>query len=227
MSGPLCIANWKSNKTVAEATAWCEGVHGAPAGVTMVVAFPFPLLAVSKRLPPGWLAGAQDVSPYPFGQYTGAVVAAQLKDASVSYCLIGHSERRRYFHETTEDIVLKCEQLLSNGIRPVVCVDKPYMKELLGALLRASIQSKSIDIAYEPVAAIGTGQPEALGIVEATIKEIKRQWPESKVIYGGSITGENTGTYLLVSDGLLIGGASLATTSMNEIMAAAAASAHT
>lgn len=219
---PLLIANWKSQKTAESALAWVRAVSPAPAGLDVVIAPGFTLLSeVKAHLPEGWQLGAQDASAFPLGAYTGAVAADQLKDVGVRYCIVGHSERRRLFHETSQEVVNKVEQLLSAHVRPVVCVDQPYFKEQLGLLGGAGITSADIDIAYEPLAAIGTGNTADPTAVTQFLEQMRTEWQESRVLYGGSVNADNIGEFLLISQGALIATASLEAESMNAIIAQA------
>lgn len=216
---PLLIANWKSQKSISSALEWTKNVTPAPEGLDLVVAPAFSLLdEVSASLPKGWHLGAQDVSPYPLGAYTGSVAASQLQDSKVKYCIVGHSERRRLFHETSQDVLNKVEQLVAVNIRPVVCVDMPYAYEQLNLLDGAGIKSATIDIAYEPLAAIGTGQAADPAQITQFMKELQGAWLQSRVLYGGSVNADNIGEFLLISRGALIATASLEPDSMNAII---------
>lgn len=223
---PLLIANWKSQKTAEGALAWVQAVSPLPEGLDLVVAPGFTLLdEVRGHLPEGWQLGAQDVSLFPLGAYTGAIAADQLADAGVAYCLVGHSERRRLFHESSQEVVNKVEQLLAARIRPVVCIDQPYSSEQLRLLGGAGITSANIDIAYEPLAAIGTGSAADPAAVTQFLEQLRTEWPESRVLYGGSVTADNIGEFLLIAQGALIATASLEADSMNAVIAQAAHSA--
>lgn len=216
---PLLIANWKSQKSIEGATQWTKSVVSVPGSLDLVVAPAFSLLdEVQASLPQGWQLGAQDVSPYPLGAYTGSVAASQLRDAGVKYCLVGHSERRRLFHETSQDVLNKVEQLVAVGIRPVVCIDQPYANEQLSLLEGAGVRSSTIDIAYEPVAAIGTGAAADPAAITQFMTELRGAWLQSRVLYGGSVTAENIGEFLLIAQGALIATASLDPESMNAII---------
>lgn len=215
---PLIIANWKSHKTRSEAQDWLTKVIEGDEGLECVIAPPATLYGVCSKLPKHWQLAAQDVSPFPLGAYTGALAASQLLDVGISYCIVGHSERRRYFHETNQDVVHKCEQLLSVGIRPVVCVDQPYAQTQLELLASAGIDSASIDIALEPLSAIGSQQPADPTTEQVEIEKLHADWPDSRVLYGGSVTAENVGEYLLISGGVLVATASLDVSSMNSLV---------
>ena len=219
----LIFANWKSQKLVSQIEPWVVAVGAPPAGVSVIVMAPFSLLgSVGSQLPVGIGLGAQDVSPFPLGAYTGEIAAAQLADMKVTHCLAGHSERRKYFAETSEQVAKKCEQLLQVGITPVVCVDEPYLEEQLG-LLSAEVL-KACVIAYEPLSAIGTGDNAPLDVVRTMVEKIK-QLADVPVIYGGSVTSDSIGEYLLVCDGALVGSASLDGSAFAKLLAVAAAKA--
>lgn len=207
----LIIANWKSQKTVKTATDWWKTFASeldSKMETKVAIAAPFTLLSTLQPvLQPSVALAAQDVSPYPMGSYTGAVNAEQLKDLSVRYVIVGHSERRRHFHETYEDVARKVTEALNAGLHPVLCLDKDYITEQAAAL--DPEQYGKLIIAYEPLAAIGSGQPEDVGTVQTVITEIKATFGEVPVLYGGSVDERNSNEYLLVSDGLLVGGASL------------------
>ncbi len=223
---PLLIANWKSQKTAESALMWLRSVTPAPEGLDLVVAPGFTLLgSIGEQLPAGWQLGAQDVSQFPLGAYTGAVAADQLADMGVTYCIVGHSERRHLFHETSQEVLNKVEQLLASQIRPVVCVDQPYWEEQLSLLGGAGISSAAIDIAYEPLAAIGTGAAADPTEIAQFLHRLQTEWPESRVIYGGSVSADNVGEFLLISQGVLVATASVEADSMNNIIVQAAHSA--
>jgi triosephosphate isomerase (TIM) len=211
----LLIANWKSHKKLQAASQWVEQFTTATAGKnprgTVVVAPPFSLLQTVQEAIEGFEAplilGAQDVSKYPFGKYTGEVAAASLADLGVRYVLVGHSERRRHFNETNQEVAAKVSQVLEAGLIPVVCVDREYVQDQAAAL--ASDQLEKVLVAYEPVEAVGTGNNQDVGVVQEVVKEIRQAFGEVRVLYGGSVTEFNVGEYLLVCDGVLVGGASL------------------
>lgn len=205
----LIIANWKSNKTAATALEWCQGFTGSvPANTEVVVAPSFTLIpVVASQLPQGMSLAAQDVSSFPMGSYTGAVSAQQLTAAGVTHVIVGHSERRRYFHESHQDISAKLDQAVSNNLIPILCLDEDYIEDQANAL-----QSKEIPnlvIAYEPLTAIGSGNNAPVDQVTRVTKKIKNVYGDVPVIYGGSVDERSVGEYLLVSDGVLVGGASL------------------
>jgi triosephosphate isomerase (TIM) len=225
----LIIANWKSNKSVESAQNWVRELSEYIANskfdsdvATLVLAPSFPLLSpLAENIKENSLPitlGAQDVSSYPMGAYTGAVSAQSLQEYGVEYVLVGHSERRRHFHETDQDVALKVRQVLDAGMRPVLCIDEPYLLSQAAAI-DTSVYSNLI-IAYEPVAAIGTGQSMNVGAVQEMNKRIAQIFGEGvPVLYGGSVTEGNVAEYLLVADGALVGGASLEARDFTQVLA--------
>lgn len=165
--------------------------------------------------------GAQDGYYIDKGPYTGEVSFYQLKDM-VSYCIIGHSERRRLFGESDELIIKKLNSCINNGITPILCVGESIEEKNSGItfdVLKRQLSnlniSSSILIAYEPVYAIGTGVvPSNEDIEKAHLfikEEIKKLYNvDVKVLYGGSVNLENAKSICSINnvDGLLIGGSS-------------------
>ena len=216
----LIIANWKSQKLVNQVEPWIAAVGAPPAGVDLVVLPPLTLLsAVKAGLPAGVALGAQNVSPFPLGAYTGEVAADQLADLGVSYCLVGHSERRQYFGETSQQVADKCALLKAAHITPIVCVDEPYLASQLEVLRATGITE--LVLAYEPLAAIGTGQSASLEQVRQ-VRDQAKKYTDMPFIYGGSVTDESVAEYMLICDGALVGSASLDGAQFARLLAVAA-----
>lgn len=223
----LIIANWKSNKTLAEVQPWVtdfkkeldlqlasvESALAAQAEVQVIISPGLLMLETlsrqleGQRFPVDVALGIQDVSPFGAGAYTGAVSVQNLAGLAVEYTLVGHSERRRYFHETHQEVAQKVDQALQVGITPVVCVDEAYIDEQAAAISRDQLER--CVVAYEPLAAIGTGQNADVGTVKGIVEHVKRVFGDVPVIYGGSVTEQNVLEYLLVAQGVLAGSASL------------------
>lgn len=210
------VANWKSYKNVAEARRWLDEfaeLYVPTDGVEVIIAPTFLCLEqVSAHLHSLQLKNvalaAQDVSPFPKGAYTGAVAADLLKDM-VDYVIVGHSERRRYFHETINDIGNKVLESTDSGLTPIVCVDKPYAMSQLTSL--GDIDSDAVILAYAPVDALNfriPHPPEKVAEDVSFITEVHPRWP---VIYGGALNVDNAGRYASVTGvaGLFVGSASL------------------
>jgi len=209
------VANFKSHKTDMEVEEWltATGSFDKSDQKTMVICPSLVYLLTAKnlisRLNLPWKLGAQNVSAYPFGAYTGEVAAEMIKPY-VSYVIVGHSERRRYFGETDQLVANKASLAVEAGITPIVCVDKEYAESQIAAL-DEEITSKCL-YAYEPLEAIGSGMPEDPKTANAIGERIKEKAGEGVVvIYGGSVTHESIELYLQQPSlsGVLVGGASL------------------
>lgn len=215
------IANWKAHKTKHAAQQWCTELsarYPIPP-VRVIVAPPFPLLSlVRATLPQVWSIAGQDVSQFAQGAYTGAVTADHLVDMGAQYVVVGHSERRHYFHETSADVAGKVERAQEAGLTPVICIDTPYLDEQLAALASQDL-SKGI-FAYEPLASIGTGNRTDAGTVRSVVDAIRqRTGAETPVLYGGSVDASSVAEYFTVCSGALVGGASLEPSSFSELIA--------
>lgn len=203
------IGNWKSNKTVAETKEWVEKMASSSLqlgeGKEVVVCSSYPSLSLLKHLVtkenlPIHI-GAQDISPFGPGAYTGEVNASQIKEFA-TYTIIGHSERRKYFKEDDDVLTKKVQISLAEDITPVFCVDSEDTFIPEGVEL----------VAYEPLFAIGTGQADTPEDAEKVASAIKAKNPNVKyVIYGGSVSPENIHSFTSLPsvDGVLPGGASL------------------
>ncbi|MBI4335678.1 MAG: triose-phosphate isomerase, partial [Candidatus Omnitrophica bacterium] len=191
--------------------------------------------------------GAQDIFWEEKGAFTGEVSAAMLKDAGCKYVIIGHSERRQYFHETNETVNRKLKRALASALAPIVCVGEKLDEResgktfsvvedhLTGAFKDVSGQDAvKVVIAYEPVWAIGTGKnatPQQAEEVHKFIRGVmakifsKEAAASIRIQYGGSVTPENVGSLMEQPDldGALVGGASLKVGSFCDIVKTAGA----
>jgi len=221
------LGNWKSNgdkEMVAEFQAFFEGFEPAPlAGLHTGLALPYHLLNTSFQ---NALVGAENVSRFGPGAFTGEITAEMLKDTGVAFCLVGHSERRQYFGENEEDTGSKLERLLAAGVLPVLCIGETLAQRQAGELdqilsqqlepLRDLKDGVSLVVAYEPVWAIGTGvaaKPEDVRDAHDRIKSMltSQGFHQTPVLYGGSVKPGNAHELALINgvDGFLVGGASL------------------
>lgn len=241
----LVIGNWKMNLTLPDALVLAGQVKSfSPefSGLNLVIAPSHPWLIPVREelgsLPPNLFLSAQSVSSYPHGAYTGDVSAEQLKGV-VSHCLIGHSEQRKYHHLKSEDIQSQIRLVLDQDIVPVVCFGEPTKgkgQAVLGSIvggLEQDLSQLEPDLiercvfAYEPLWAIGTGDPatpEYIRTVVGTLKDWFRNHytlEKPSVLYGGSVTAANAKELGTVNqiDGLLVGGASLHAKEFHEICA--------
>lgn len=200
------IGNWKANKNKAQAKAWIGeflelSLENFQDKVAIIVCPPYPFLTLAHKAfkdTPIQL-GSQDISFFHAGSYTGEVAANTLADL-VSYCIIGHSERRRYFKETDATVAQKTANVRDFEIEPIVCVRG----------ISDQIPKNVKIIAYEPVHAIGTGNNESVKKI-LEVKKCLHLDPDTIFIYGGSVIPDNSEEYLGSDeiDGVLLGGASL------------------
>jgi triosephosphate isomerase len=247
----IITANWKMNTTPADAGALARAIADATdvPRVSRVICPPFVSLAVVGEALAGTdvAVGAQDVHAESKGAYTGEVSAAMLAGL-VTWCIVGHSERRRDQHETDALIGRKIARLIETGIRPLLCVGELLEEreagraiETVQGQLRAALETlvaeghavpTDLVIAYEPVWAIGTGRtasgPDAAEMavaIRSTLADfVGAQGAEAiPVLYGGSVTSSSIGEFLDEAsiDGALVGGASLKTDEMAAIVARA------
>lgn len=197
------IANWKSNETLKEALEWISSVGPKierRENLKVVVCPTYTAIEeVKKAILVGnypLMVGAQDLSPFEEGAYTGEEAASILKQF-VDLSLIGHSERRQNFGETPEMVAKKVIQALDHQIIPLVCVQGKDTPVPEGVKL----------IAYEPIFAIGTGNPDT----PQNANDVAKSFAGAEILYGGSVTSENAKAFLQQDhiNGVLVGGASL------------------
>jgi len=221
------VANWKSHKTTGEAEQWLTtflGAHQPAPGVQVIIAPSFICLEPLQRLLTEQGAtqialAAQDLSPFPNGAYTGAVAAAMVRELA-GYAFIGHSERRRYFHETHQEVANKVSEAVAAGITPILCLDQPYAAAQIAALTESD--AEQVIFGYGPMEAIGIDIPLSRRLVVAAVEEIRSRLPNQPLLYGGSVNGENAADYLQIDgiDGVMAGSASLDPLEFAKICAA-------
>lgn len=202
------IANWKSNKTIKEALEWISQVGPQITknpNLKVVVCPTFSALSeVKKAIIVGnfpLLVGSQDLSPFGLGAYTGEEPALLLNQF-IDLAILGHSERRQNFGETEEMVTRKVIQAKDNNIIPLVCVQSS----------ETPVPANCELVAFEPISAIGTGNPDTPENADKAAQSLKEKYGQSlQVLYGGSVSSNNVKIFLSQPNlsGVLIGKASL------------------
>ena len=246
----LVAGNWKMNGSTAANAELVAGIIArvpAGGGFSLLVCPPFPYVGAVAAQAEGSAVkvGAQNVSEHEKGAFTGEVAPGMLRDVGCEYVIVGHSERRALYGETSAQVAAKFVAAQSAGLTPILCVGETLEEREAGTTesvvdeqLDAVIDAAGIAafgaavIAYEPVWAIGTGMtatPEQAQEVHRHIRARLEALDEGiaagvQILYGGSMKGENAPGLLLQPDidGGLIGGASLKADDFLAIAAAAA-----
>lgn len=246
----VMAANWKMYKTPEETTAFFDRFNGLVRGEqhSEIAVFPPSIsipAAVKAAEGTAVGVGGQNIYWCREGAYTGEISGEMLRAAGAIWVLVGHSERRQYFHETDADVLRKTQAAIAAGLRPIVCIgERPEehkygrAQEILVKQFAAGIaglteeQFEHIAIAYEPVWAIGTGQtatPEIAAFAHRCIRgEVEKRFggdaaEHVRILYGGSVKPSNIEGLMreVELDGALVGGASLDPQSFFEIVKAA------
>ncbi|MBZ2174174.1 triose-phosphate isomerase [Schnuerera sp. xch1] len=237
MRVPIVAGNWKMNNTISESLTLISEIkeQNLNENVETVVAVPYTSLSEVKKVLEGTniKLAAQNMHWEDKGAFTGEVSPLMLKEIGVDYCIIGHSERRKYFNEIDETVNKKIESALNNNIKPIVCVGETLEEresgreeEIVGRQILKGLQDidkksvKDIIIAYEPIWAIGTGKTassnDANKMCSFIRKTIADKYGEEikesiRIQYGGSVKPNNIRELMNKDniDGALVGGASL------------------
>ncbi len=247
MRKPFIAGNWKMHKTIGEALELVNALRPLVQDIESVdiaVCPPFTALAAVSDAVQGSniRVGAQNMFWEEAGAYTGEISPLMLKEL-VTYVIIGHSERRKYFGETDETVNRKVKAALAHGLLPIICVgevleereagktDEVVRRQVLGAYAGLSAdQARQTTIAYEPVWAIGTGKaatPEdandVIGrVIRGTLADLfgAEVAQSIRVQYGGSVKPGNIAGFMEQPevDGALVGGASLKADVFAEII---------
>ncbi len=244
----IIAGNWKMNKTVAEALDLLKGLAldlAAVKEVDIVVCPPFTALSeVSKAIlaTRNIALGAQNMSENNMGAYTGEIAAQMLKEFSVRYVILGHSERRQYQEEKDELIAKKARAAHAASLKPIVCVGETLtereagrMEKVLETQVRGSLEGLTKEqmvetvVAYEPVWAIGTGKTASAQQAQDAHAFIRAQLVKNfdeavarkvRIQYGGSVKPANARELMSLPDvdGALVGGAALEVRSFADIV---------
>ena len=232
---PLLAANWKMNKTVAEAADFVDALLPRIAATQHDVVLCPPFLALSEVVErsrgSAVRVAAQNMHEGESGAFTGEVSAPMLVEVDVEAVILGHSERRQLFGETDEALARKVPAALAAGLDPILCVgeteearDSEQTDAVLEAQLRADLADvdptrvAEVTIAYEPIWAIGTGRTatpeqaqETLAFIRDLLREGGAEADRVRILYGGSVKPDNAAELMAQPDidGALVGGASL------------------
>ncbi|MCF7873751.1 MAG: triose-phosphate isomerase [Candidatus Omnitrophica bacterium] len=247
MRKPFIAGNWKMNKIATEAADLVSKLKenvGSFKDADILICPPYTsLLAAQEAIKDSVIElGAQNMHWEANGAFTGEVSAAMLKDIGVKFVIIGHSERRKYFSETNQQVNKKIKAAISADLLPIVCVgesleqrEQQKEKEVVEKQLREGFDSLSqadlekVTVAYEPVWAIGTGKT-ATGEQADQMHSFIREWfkknfsdqaaEKLRVLYGGSVKPTNIKELIAKEniDGALVGGASLKPLDFTEII---------
>jgi len=233
MRKKLVAGNWKMNGSLAQNQVLLESVKQGMVGVSCDVAvfpsFPHLLPALESLRDGGIAVGAQTLSEYPEGAYTGEVSAGMLRELGCAYVLVGHSERRSLFGESDSVVAAKFAAALQAGLVPVLCFGETLAERNAGVTLEVvrrqifaaleklgGVWPESAVLAYEPVWAIGTGltaTPQQAQEVHAFARSLLAPGVAAgvRILYGGSVKPQNAVDLFAQPDidGGLIGGASL------------------
>lgn len=227
----LLVGNFKMNLLKDEIDEYIKNVKNH---LKENVIFCAPFIYLDKLIENGFKVGAQDVSEYDNGAYTGEVSSTQLKSLGCMYSIVGHSERRMYFDDNKR-VNEKIKKLLRDGLTPILCVGEnkeEYENKETGNVIKRELQEafKDVDpsnviIAYEPIWAIGTGLIPNNSEIESIAQLIKEFINEEyktdiKVLYGGSVSTKNINELEKISniDGYLVGGASIKVDEWNSLI---------
>ena len=230
MRKPLIAGNWKMNKSALLAEEFSNEILEKKLDdeVEALICPPFTAIdRVKKTLGDKVKLGAQNLSEREEGAVTGEISAEMLVDLGCDYVIVGHSERRDYFKESSETVRAKAEKAIESGLVPIICVgeslevrEEGRQNEFVNEMLMKSAEKLKgeLVVAYEPIWAIGTGKtcsPEDAESmcknIRETLKEMGFEASKIRILYGGSVKPLNIAGLMSMEniDGSLVGGASL------------------
>ena len=245
MRKPIIVGNWKMNKTPSEALEFMKGIEEVLTGNEAAdygIGAPYVDLDVCCKNAKNLIIAAENCNELDSGAYTGEVSVPMLKEVGITYCIIGHSERRTYYAETDAHCAAKAKRLFADNIIPILCIgeteaqyDAGQTADVIKSQLKGSLAGLDASevarmvIAYEPIWAIGTGKSATKEIAEDCCKLVRNTVKDLyddataqsvRVQYGGSVKPTNIKEYMACEDidGALIGGASLKVDSFKEII---------
>jgi triosephosphate isomerase len=251
MRKKLIAGNWKMNKSFSDAKVLINEIKSAVTKdiakmVDVVLCPPFISIPAAAELleSTGIFFGGQNIHYKDEGAFTGEISASMLKEIGCKYVILGHSERRQFFHETNHIINLKVIKALEKGLTPILCVGETLEQREQGIEVKIvdeqvtmclkdinASEMANVVIAYEPVWAIGTGKTASPEQADDMHKEIRKSLENlysatvagtTRILYGGSMNDKNAAELLSKPniDGGLIGGAALKSDSFLKIIEA-------
>lgn len=244
---PIIAGNWKLHMNPEQTTEFVDAVKDKlpdPSKVESLICAPAVDLDALRKVAKGsnLHIGAENCYFEDEGAYTGETSPKVLKEMGMDYVIIGHSERRGYFHETDEDINKKAKAIFANGLKPIICCGESLetreankQEDWVVAQIKAALdgltaeQVSSLVIAYEPIWAIGTGKTassdqaeEMCKTIRETVKDLYNEETAEnvRIQYGGSVKPANVKELMSKPDidGGLVGGASLKPESFLELV---------
>ena len=194
MRKKIVLANWKANLSPDRANQWCDAfaaVYQPRIDLEVVLAVPFLLLErIAGRVQTlaGVSLASQSVSSYPQGNYTGSIPAAWLRGLA-QYTLLGHLERRRWFHETVQDVARQAYESLVEELLPIVCIDRAVLISQTAAI--AAEELDRLIWAYTPETPATFEMARTETDITAILPQIAQKTGNRPVLYGGGVTAGN------------------------------------
>lgn len=192
----MIVANWKANLAPERAGQWLDAftaVYRPRLDIEVVLAAPLlalPMVAAQVKALPGVALAAQGVSAYPQGSYTGSTPAAWLRGLA-TYTLLGHRERRRYFHETVQDVARQAYESLTEDLQPIICIDAELLIAQTAAM--AVEELGHLIWAYTPDTPATLEMARDAADISAILPKIAQKTDNRPVLYGGGVTVDNGG----------------------------------
>jgi triosephosphate isomerase len=247
MTLPLLVGNWKMNGTQHEcqelARKIAKGLAANTGGLEVAVAPPYTALSSVAKVKGNLKLAAQNCHWQESGAFTGEISPNMLSELGCEFVILGHSERRHVFHEDDDMISRKLDPVMAHGMRAILCVgetlserEQKITDEVIARQLHAALKAlnkgaiNALEIAYEPVWAIGTGHNASSHQISAVHSQIRQllissfgdSGREVRILYGGSVKPENASMLAQIDlvNGLLVGGASLQAETFISIVSA-------
>ena len=234
----IVAANWKLNGSFDFIHSYFNYINSVELkkDTCGIICSPFVYLDECNKRSKSLYIGAQDCSNFKNGAFTGDISALMLKNSNSQFCLVGHSERRIIFNQKNEDVRIKANNLLDEGVNPIICIgetleekkegktEEVLKKQIIESLPKES-SNNSIIIAYEPIWAIGTGitpRIEEIDKIHSFLKKDIKNYENFKILYGGSVKSSNAEEIMSLEsvDGVLVGGSSLDPIEFSKILQA-------